>query len=58
MKHILATLAFYSAHAGLHSFSKTCRATRNAVKALERRGYLKVHWQFNQAEFTGKVFSN
>ncbi len=57
MKHILSTLAFFASNKGLHSFSRSSRPTRRAVKSLERRGFLKVSWDTNQAEFTGKVFN-
>lgn len=56
MKHTLATLAFYATHGKLHSFDKTNKQTRRAVKTLERLGYLKVSWATSQAEHTGKVF--
>ncbi len=56
MKNILSTLAFYASNPGLHSFSKTDRTTKKAIKSLEKRGFLKVN-EFNQAEFTGKVFA-
>jgi hypothetical protein len=52
MKHILNTLAFYAANSGLHSFSKTHRPTRRAIKALEKRQMLHVSWETSQAEFT------
>jgi hypothetical protein len=57
MKHILNSLAFFANNKGLQSFSKTCRATRRAIKSLENKGYLKVSWETNQAEFTGKMFN-
>ena len=56
MKHILATLAFYSAHSGLQSFAKD-RATVRAIRSLESRGFLSVSWATHQAQFTGKVFA-
>lgn len=54
MKHILNTLAFYAVHPGLQSFSRTDRATRRAVKSLEKTGHLRVSWETNQAELTNK----
>jgi hypothetical protein len=56
MEHILSTLAFYAKYNGWQSFDKRCRSTRNAVKALEKRGFLEVN-QFHQVRFTGKTFS-
>lgn len=55
MEYILATLAFYVANPGLHSFSKTDFHTRRAIMALESRGYLRVFWDTNQATYTGKI---
>jgi hypothetical protein len=50
----LATLAFFAAYPGLHSFHKD---TSPQVKSLERKGFLKVSWETMQAEFTGKFFA-
>lgn len=56
MKYILSTLAFYAKYQGLHSFSKTDKRTQQAIKSLEKQGYLKVNWPTFQAEHTGKTF--
>ncbi len=56
MKNILATLAFFVKHHGLHSFANWDKGTDNAIKSLEKRNYLKVDWNTKQAEYTGKVF--
>ena len=42
MTNILATLAFYTTYPGWHSFDSKDRATANAIKSLEKRGYLEV----------------
>lgn len=55
MRYILATLAFYVANPGLHSFSKSDKRTQDAVKSLESRGFLRVFWNTNQATYTGKI---
>ena len=55
MKHILATLAFFAKHEGLHTFARTPAMVR-AVRSLEKRGFLEVSWETSQARFTGKVF--
>ena len=57
MKHVLATLAFFANHPGLHSFNRKNRATVRAVRSLEKRGFLSVSWETGQAEFTGKTFA-
>ncbi len=56
MKHILSTLAFYSQYQGLAGFNAKCASTRRAVQSLEKRGFLKVNWETNQAESTGITF--
>ena len=57
MKHILRTLAFYSACEGWHSYNVKCRCTVRAVRSLEKRGYLETN-EFNQARKTGIVWGN
>jgi hypothetical protein len=49
----LATLAFYTANAGWHTFHKD---TKPQVKRLVELGFLEVN-EFNQARFTGKMFA-
>ena len=54
MKHVLATLAFFSKYPGRHAFARD-RATAKAVRSLESRGYLSVDWPTRTATFTGKT---
>lgn len=54
---MLATLAFYAKHPGLHSFDKRCKVTLGAVRRLEQAGFLRVSWPTYQAEFAGKTFN-
>lgn len=49
MKHILSTLAFYSQYPGWQGFNPKCRSTRRAIVTLEKRGFLEVAWERNQA---------
>ena len=49
----LATLAFYAANPGWHSFNPEMKPQ---IKSLVAKGFLKVN-EFNQARFTGKVFA-
>lgn len=58
MQHILATLAFYVKYPTWHSFSSKCKSTQNAIKSLEKRGYLEVDYKLRMAKYTGKVFIN
>ena len=55
MKHILVTLTFYVKYPGWNSYSKTDRSTKNAIKSLVKRGYLKTN-EFQQAIYTGKIW--
>lgn len=56
MKNILPTLAFFVSYPEWHSYKRACRATKNAVKSLEKRGFLEVN-EFGQARYTGKRFN-
>ena len=57
MKHVLATLSFFSKYQGLHGFNRRSRSTVRAIKSLEKQGYLRVFWDTDQAAHTGKVFA-
>lgn len=61
MKNILVTLAFYVKYSKENepqSFTRKDRGTKNAIKSLEKRGFLKVDWKLNQAYFTGKTINS
>jgi len=58
MKNILNTLAFFVSlgKGNTHSFREDGR-TKNAVKSLEKRGFLSVNWDFKQASWTGQLWA-
>lgn len=57
MKNILSTLAFYASNPGWQTFAKK-HFQINAIKSLEKRGFLEVSWGTSQARFSGKVFAD
>lgn len=50
----LTTLAFYAKYDGWHGYAKTAKPQ---IVSLVKKGFLEIN-EFNQARFTGKVFSN
>lgn len=42
-------LGFAERYRGIHSFA-TDRVTRQAIRGLEKRGSIRVHWDSNQFE--------